>query len=228
MGKVLHTSARNEVELETAMLHASFVDMEESGFGTVAKTRLESAKAAIDGIVTDYDREEARAKLHMNSVGYAHAMAELRPQLAERLTRSTAPLAKELQAHIDNLQARLVPAPPDQRDMIAVMIERRSILRALDPLDRQTIYLEACRVRDVPTWNAFETAASFDPVRLKPDVLAAGRRIRSELDHPDVISALASAERVLGALESAVRACKRHCGLIDSPLAAPVFDEHDA
>ncbi len=211
-------NVKNDFELSTAMLAASFEDAEEAQLGDRLPGQLTTAVAAISEVVADFDREESRARAHMNATGYAHAMAETRARIAERLERITAPLISALQARVAGLQSRLVPTPADARDKVALMIEIRQLLRQRDPMDVVSIYLEAARTRDAITLAACETAPTWAPL-ISPDVRAAGQRIVAELDHPDVIHALGKTESVLNALESAIRACKRHCGLIDSPAA---------
>lgn len=210
MGEMLILNANTDYDLSSAAMHAMFENAREAGLPEGLVGRLRHAQAELDAVAERFDTSQATARKDLRPEAYSRWIADATEQAATDIERIARPMITELQEQAAELQARLVPKPSKRADEVALVVEYRSRLRLLDALVVQEHYLEACRTRDGITIAACEDAPKWDPL-ITPEARAAGRRIVAELDAPDAVSMLDTVERVLGALESAVRACRRHC-----------------
>ena len=212
-----------DINRETILLDAQLQMMDEARFGKVLAQQVRDAQANLDALVARFEENETNTRRYSNDDGYVLRMGEVRQQARAELDNITGTLIAALNKRISELRARLVPDPPTQADMVAIQIERRALLRSLDPMMALAEYFTACSIDDTATWSAVETAASYDPLRaaIKPDDLVAGAKIRAELQYPDVISALKETENVLDALSSSIRGVEKRCGIaVDATLRA--------
>lgn len=218
------SNIHTDYDVSSAMLHASFENAQEAGLPAGLASQLERAKALLDQAIESYDECETVARRDLRPEVLGRHMADARRQAEGDIDRITSALVKELVERAEGLRARLAPKPNDMKDRIVLAVEYRQRLRAVDPILVQQVFLEACRTRDAVTIFAIESAPTWDRL-VDAQTVEAGRRIVAELDNPDVISQMNAVERILGALESAVRTARRHCSIVDNPAGAPVLDE---
>jgi hypothetical protein len=195
--------------------------IDEQRLGQQLVDQTEHTKNLLDQLVARFEENSAHVAKYSNADGLARGMGELRKQTRAELDNIVNELASQLAKRAESLRARLVTPPSKVDDQTLLQLERRMLLRQLDPLEILPAYLESCRVRDVLTWMAVESAAPFDPIRkvVTSADIESGRRIRTEVEYPDVVSALAETEKVISALQSSVRSIETHCGVRIDPIA---------
>lgn len=203
----------------TALIDAIMQNDLEQQFGKGLVDRLATMRDALLDIEREFNKSQAHIVAYSNPAGLELNMGELRQEMRRRLDNVSGPLLKDLVEREQSYRARLVPAPPKLADQTALHIERRQLLRDMDRLNMKAEYLESCRVRDELTWAAIETCANYDPIRLDAETLAAGQRIRSELENPDVISQLRETTRLRDAVETAVSTLETRLGIRIDKLA---------
>jgi len=217
-----------DINRQTIVLDATLQTVDEQRLGQQLVAQAEHTKTLLDELVARFDTNAENVRRFSNEDGLLRGMGELRTQTRHELDAITGKLNDELSKRCESLRARLVTPPANQSDATAIQIERRQILRGLDPLLILPIYNESCKVRDSLTWQAIENAAPFDPLRrtITAADIEAGRRVRTEIEYPDCISALKETERVIDALASSVRSIETHCQVRPDVIARLAGDEN--
>ncbi len=210
---VMVLNAANEYQLGMSQMEAGLRTMTEDQIGRDLPKHCAEAMAAMNAKADAHDAEDRRCRRLMTAEGHAEHMGLFRNALRQELSGITGPLFAMMSARIESLTRRMI-TPSAKADRESVKIERRTLLRVIDPLEREQIYLEANRTGDEMTWACLEEAASFDPVRLRPEIIAEGRALRAEATYPEVVTAVRATEELRRMLKSAVRGFEVHCGLV--------------
>jgi hypothetical protein len=183
---------------------------------------LNQAKSAIEfakRLVEEFDH--AKAKVMTSNAyspeGRASLLGELAEQHAARLRQLQGGCLSKLEERAVELEGRMAPVPVISGEVFALSQEYRALLRSMDPLEVESIYLEACRVGDALTAQAVETTPRWAPL-LTPQVIAAGRRLRAEGEHPDMAATLRSLNATIAALRSVFNQAGRAMGIHEVDL----------
>ena len=203
-------TAFQDVDLPSTLITASLLNIDEQRTGRNLLDQTETVAKSLDSIQQEFTESTARIHQYSNADGVQLETGKLRLNLRERLDRTAAQIMSDINERIASLTARLVAPPADAKDKIALVIESRQRLRALDPLDVIGIFFEACRTRDAVTIEAVTSCPRWD-VLVDDDVLSKGKDIVLQIEHPDVIESLKATEAVRNALVQAISRTEAFC-----------------
>ncbi len=156
--------------------------------------RLKSTVERVMNICDDYDqaRQAASVDSELSFAGQQAAKRRAAEKGGEKIKELCDPFLDELSKRAGTLSSKLansVSATPDA-NMIALMIERRSLLATMDKLGRQTIYTQICQDgSDELTALAFEQAPGFMRL-LTPEALELGKAQRAAFADPEAADQL--------------------------------------
>lgn len=195
--------------MQFALQNAVFLNDADEHLPETLKPQIVRAREALAQIERDHAEQVTICNRDLLPAARERKLADIRSQTGERVLRETDALVRDVAERETALRLRLEPAKLVVTDALA--IETRSLLRAIDPVIRAELILEAARVGDSRTLAAVETALPYDKL-VSAEVLQKARQIRAHAEHPDLSGVLEAVVRLRADLESAIDNVRRRTG----------------
>lgn len=195
--------------MQFALQNAVFLNDADEHLPETLKPQIVRAREALAQIERDHAEQVTICNRDLLPAARERKLADIRSQTGERVLRETDALVRDVAEREIALRQRLEPAKLAVSDVLAV--ETRSLLRAIDPVIRAELILEAARVGDSRTLAAVETALPYDKL-VSAEVLQKARQIRAHAEHPDLSGVLGAVVRLRADLESAIDNVRRRTG----------------
>ena len=182
------------VQLATVNQMSAWIQIDSANLIAAEANRLKSTVEKVMDVCTAYDvtRQAVSIDSELSFAGQQASKRRAAEAGAEKIKALCDPFLNELSKRAGTLAAKLantVTATPDA-NMVALMIERRSILSSMDELGRQLIYTQVCQDNsDELTALAFEQAPTFMKL-LTPEVLELGKAMRAAAADPEAADQL--------------------------------------
>jgi hypothetical protein len=176
-------------------------------------------------IITTYRSAVAAAKANevLSPLGVERESAVARDKASRELADVSggqlAHMAKEIQKLADLLEPQVAPTNDPAR--IALVIERRAILRQHDALENTVIMIEAAQNGDDLTLEAMFQAPSFDRAfKFDAQAVLKAKQLRAERERPAVAQSLRALRTAYSQLQSLLADAAREIGVVVDPVLA--------
>lgn len=180
-------------------------------------SRAEGVKEILISAVTAYTDEAERISRIYVEDARPQALGTIREPAETRIRQATENLLADIAATENALRAQIAaPGPDSSTSATLLQIERRNLLRQMDPLVRLEILWASAERGDLVTLDCLRLAAPFD--RLVPEhELSKTLEAVGKASFPDAAKRLREILTVKTALESARDSALRKIGARTSP-----------
>lgn len=186
------------------MLDLHFEVLEDSQ----TRRRAEHAAKVVADVVERYEEGVAKIKGEYLPEVVTTRLAAFAKQCRDEVRAATDKILEELRQDEEDMRLKLAPQPPaNSADQTALLIERRSLLRGYDNLERDAILTQAFQDNDELTVLAFETAPPFEKLA-NPELLRDLRERFALKANPTLASRLTETKRLRAPLEAVVSSAR--------------------